>query len=63
MIARERELHLLQAEKQKRDELERQLSEEIQMRERIVEENIKLRDKKPCTQVNDCDQQKHMLNV
>lgn len=44
--ARERELQLLQEEKNKREELERQLNEEIHLREKIVEENIKLRDKK-----------------
>ena len=49
--ARERELQLMQEEKQKREELERQLNEEIHLREKIAEENIKLRDKKQ-TQVN-----------
>ena len=44
--ARERELKLLQEEKRKREELERQLDQEIHLREKIVEENIKLRDKK-----------------
>jgi hypothetical protein len=44
--ARERELQLLQEEKRKREELERQLNEEKNLREKIVEENIKLRDKK-----------------
>jgi hypothetical protein len=44
--ARERELQLLQEEKNKREELERQLNEEIHLREKIVKENIKLRDKK-----------------
>lgn len=47
LMARERELQLLQDEKQKRSDLERQLSDEIQMREKIVEENIQLRIKKP----------------
>ncbi len=46
MQARERELQLLQEEKNKREELERQLNEEIHLREKIVKENIKLRDKK-----------------
>ena len=50
--ARERELKLLQEEKKKREELERQLNLEIQIREKIVEENIKLRDNKKATQVN-----------
>jgi hypothetical protein len=49
--ARERELQLLQEEKRKRDELERQLNEEKHLREKIAEENIKLRDKKK-TQVD-----------
>ena len=48
--ARERELKLLQEEKRKREELERQLNQEIHLREKIVEENIKLRDKKSATQ-------------
>lgn len=46
MQARERELQLLQEEKTKREELERQLNKEIHLREKIIEENIKLRDKK-----------------
>jgi hypothetical protein len=44
--ARERELKLLQGEKKKREDLEHQLNLEIQIREKIVQENIKLRDKK-----------------
>lgn len=44
--ARERELQLLQEEKRKREELERQLNEEKHLREKISQENIKLRDKK-----------------
>jgi pleckstrin homology-like domain family B len=44
--ARERELQLLQDERNKRERLERQLNEEINLREKIIEENIKLRDKK-----------------
>lgn len=48
--ARERELKMLQDEKKKREELERQLNLEIQIREKIVEENIKLRDNKKSTQ-------------
>lgn len=44
--ARERELQLLQEEKRKCDDLERQLNEEKHLREKIAEENIKLRDKK-----------------
>ena len=52
MQARERELKLLQDEKKKREELERQLNYEIQIREKVVEENIKLRDNKKTTQVN-----------
>jgi len=50
--ARERELNLLKEEKRKREELERQLNEEIYLREKIIEENIKLRDKKPASQVS-----------
>lgn len=46
LICRERELHLLQEEKRKREELELKLNAEIHLREKIVEENIKLRDKK-----------------
>ena len=41
---------MLQDEKKKREELERQLNLEIQIREKIVEENIKLRDNKKTTQ-------------
>ncbi|CAF0719812.1 unnamed protein product [Brachionus calyciflorus] len=44
--ARERELFLLQEEKRKREDLERQLNEEKNLRLKICEENIKLRDKK-----------------
>ena len=43
---------MLQEEKKKREELERQLNLEIQIREKIVEENIKLRDNKKATQVH-----------
>jgi hypothetical protein len=50
---RERELQLLQEERRKREELEKKLSNEINLREKIIEENIKLRDKKQ-TQVISC---------
>ena len=46
LFCRERELQLLQEEKRKREELELKLNAEIHLREKIVEENIKLRDKK-----------------
>jgi hypothetical protein len=51
---RERELQLLQEERRKREELEKKLSNEINLREKIIEENIKLRDKKQ-TQVISCN--------
>ncbi len=48
LIARERELQLLQNEKRKRTELERQLCDEMQMRAQMAQENIQLRQhKKP----------------
>lgn len=50
LMARERELMLLQEEKNKRNELERQLEEEMNMREKIAEENIQLRHHKKPTQ-------------
>ena len=43
---RERELQLLEEERKKREELEKKLNDEIIFREKIIEENIKLRDKK-----------------
>jgi hypothetical protein len=43
---RERELQLLQEERRKREELEKKLNNEITLREKIIEENIKLRDKR-----------------
>jgi hypothetical protein len=48
---REREMQLFQEEKRRREQLERQLSDEITYREKVVEENIKLRDNKKKTQV------------
>ncbi len=51
MKIRERELQLLQEERKKREELEKKLNNEITLREKIIEENIKLRDKRQ-TQVN-----------
>ena len=39
-------MQLLQEERRKREELEKKLNNEINLREKIIEENIKLRDKK-----------------
>jgi len=48
LLARERELQLLQNEKRKRSELERQLCDEMQIRAQMAQENIQLRQhKKP----------------